>query len=147
MLASFLVQWCRPRGLLIALVALAAVGAAGCKQGIGERCEQGSDCASGFCNQNQGAFTGGQQGLVCTGPPGSNMMMSMDATSGEDASDAASAAGEAGDVSSPETSEVSSPAEAGAEVGGQGHDGATDAAGGGDASGEASTDARSDSGG
>lgn len=35
---------------LFALVAL--VPGAGCKQGIGERCQQASDCASGVCSQS-----------------------------------------------------------------------------------------------
>jgi hypothetical protein len=34
-----------PMALLLALV----LAAAGCKQGIGDRCEQPSDCASGMC--------------------------------------------------------------------------------------------------
>jgi hypothetical protein len=36
---------------LFAVVALAPV--AGCKQGIGERCQQDSDCASGICSTSE----------------------------------------------------------------------------------------------
>jgi hypothetical protein len=40
---------------VIALFALMALvsGAAGCKQGIGERCQQSGDCASGVCSQSE----------------------------------------------------------------------------------------------
>lgn len=37
--------------LAIALFVLAA-GAAGCQQGIGERCEENQDCASGVCSSS-----------------------------------------------------------------------------------------------
>jgi hypothetical protein len=37
--------------LALALASLAA-GAAGCKQGIGERCQQDSDCSSGVCSKS-----------------------------------------------------------------------------------------------
>ena len=36
---------------LIALLASLALGALGCKQGLGDRCEINSDCASGTCSQ------------------------------------------------------------------------------------------------
>ena len=40
--------------LVTALLAVAALvpGIAGCKQGIGERCQQDSDCASGICSKS-----------------------------------------------------------------------------------------------
>jgi hypothetical protein len=39
--------------LATALFVLALVpGAAGCKQGLGERCQQDSDCASGVCSKS-----------------------------------------------------------------------------------------------
>jgi len=39
--------------LVTALFVLALVpGAAGCKQGLGERCQQDSDCASGVCSKS-----------------------------------------------------------------------------------------------
>jgi hypothetical protein len=37
--------------LAIALFVVSA-GAAGCKQGIGERCQVGNDCSSGVCSQS-----------------------------------------------------------------------------------------------
>ena len=40
-----------PVTALFAAVALVA-GVAGCKQGIGERCQQDSDCASGICSKS-----------------------------------------------------------------------------------------------
>ncbi len=33
-------------------LAVLVLGAAGCKQGIGERCQQDSDCASGICSKS-----------------------------------------------------------------------------------------------
>jgi hypothetical protein len=48
------------RPSLLAGVLLAALAAmAGCKQGVGDRCEQASDCASGICNGGTGAGTDG----------------------------------------------------------------------------------------
>jgi len=34
------------------LIALVAVSAAGCKQGIGDRCQVNADCASGVCSSS-----------------------------------------------------------------------------------------------
>ena len=48
---------------LVIAVAL-AVGGAGCKQGIGDRCEQNSDCSSGLCSQ-QGVATTANMSGVC----------------------------------------------------------------------------------
>lgn len=39
----------------------------GCKQDLGERCEQGSDCSSGYCDHNVGGMVSAM-GKVCTGP-------------------------------------------------------------------------------
>ena len=47
---------------LIIVIACVLAGA-GCKQGVGDRCEQGSDCASGSCSVNGVAATPG--GGVC----------------------------------------------------------------------------------
>jgi hypothetical protein len=42
------------KSLVTALFAVVALvpGAAGCRQGIGERCQQDSDCASGICSKS-----------------------------------------------------------------------------------------------
>ena len=37
--------------LVSALFALLLPAAAGCKQGIGDRCQRNSDCASGICSE------------------------------------------------------------------------------------------------
>ena len=54
--------------MVLVLLSTAAVG---CKQDIGERCEQGSDCSSGYCNYSTGSIMTNAQGRVCTGalPP------------------------------------------------------------------------------
>jgi hypothetical protein len=38
--------------LAIALVSVSLAAGAGCKQGIGDRCQVDSDCASGVCSQS-----------------------------------------------------------------------------------------------
>ena len=42
------------RSLVTALFAVLALvpGVSGCKQGIGDRCQQDSDCASGICSMS-----------------------------------------------------------------------------------------------
>jgi hypothetical protein len=52
-----LAAWIRLRSLA-ALLALGSLALAGCKQDVGERCEQNSDCASGICGP------GGAQGMA-----------------------------------------------------------------------------------
>jgi hypothetical protein len=85
----------------LALV-LGSLALGGCKQDIGERCQQGSDCSSGYCNMSSGSFFGNMD-LVCTGPPGLTPV-TVDAGGGEDASDAGDAvfydAAKAGDAAS-----------------------------------------------
>jgi hypothetical protein len=39
--------------ILIALVAVWALGALGCKQGIGERCQVNEDCEEGICSNSE----------------------------------------------------------------------------------------------
>jgi len=54
--------------LALVAVTLAALALVGCQQGIGQRCEQGSDCASGYCGDSPtGAVS--IMGKVCTPPP------------------------------------------------------------------------------
>ena len=60
--------------ILLALVLVLA--AAGCKQGIGDRCEQNSDCSSGMCTAMGAAVGGGtgrciEVGTSLTGAGGS----------------------------------------------------------------------------
>jgi hypothetical protein len=38
--------------LVTALIAITPLWAAGCKQGLGERCQQDSDCSSGVCSKS-----------------------------------------------------------------------------------------------
>jgi hypothetical protein len=47
------------RPSLIGGLLLAALAAVGCKQGVGDRCEQNSDCSSGICNNGNGAGSNG----------------------------------------------------------------------------------------
>jgi hypothetical protein len=69
------------RSPLLAFVLLSAAFV-GCKQDIGERCEQGSDCSSGYCNYSTISVTlTNAQGRVCTGPL--PPFMSEDAAAGE----------------------------------------------------------------
>jgi hypothetical protein len=52
-----------------AVFVLGALSFAGCKQGLGERCEQGDDCSSGYCFYNAGAWAETMMtNYVCTGP-------------------------------------------------------------------------------
>ena len=39
--------------LIATAIATLAAGAAGCKQGLGERCQQDSDCSSGVCSKSE----------------------------------------------------------------------------------------------
>jgi hypothetical protein len=77
-----------------ALFALAiaplAAGSAGCKQGLGERCQQDSDCSSGVCSKSdprvcQGNGSGVDTTQIDAVPP-------IDAPAPPPASDAADAA-------------------------------------------------------
>ncbi|HVU50607.1 MAG TPA: hypothetical protein VHL80_07955 [Polyangia bacterium] len=54
--------WIRNRSSA-ALLALGALALTGCKQDIGERCEQNSDCSSGLCGD--GADMASAQGKKC----------------------------------------------------------------------------------
>jgi hypothetical protein len=62
----------RPRRLVdslaLAVLALASLALVGCKQDIGQRCEQGSDCASGYCGGSPLGMVS-VMGRVCTPPP------------------------------------------------------------------------------
>jgi hypothetical protein len=75
-----------------ALVVLVGLGAAGCKQDNGERCEQGSDCASGYCGSSSTSIgMTSAKGMICTPDSkqvGSPPMTSVDASTTTDASDA-----------------------------------------------------------
>ena len=68
---------------MTALFAVAALvpGIAGCKQGIGERCQQDSDCASGICSKSDPR--------VCQGNGSGIDMTQIDAELPIDAPDAA----------------------------------------------------------
>jgi hypothetical protein len=108
-----------PRLAALAL-ALGSLAVVGCKQDLGERCEQGSDCASGFCAGSTASMMTMAMGRVCTGPPTATPVV--DSGSQEDAAvDAADAGGDAADGAALETGfEVSAPDahEAGASEGG-----------------------------
>jgi hypothetical protein len=98
-----------PRHVVLVTVSLASLLVVGCKQDIGERCEQDSDCHSGLCSQTGASAQGG----VCqdTLPTGSfDAAMTSDAPSG--------ATSDARDGASDGASDVASDghSEAGAEV-------------------------------
>jgi hypothetical protein len=104
---------------LLALVFLSAA-AVGCKQDIGERCELGSDCASGYCNYSTASIVmTSAQGRVCTGalPPfmspdaGPATMSSPDARDASEAGDGAATPSDApSDLSSPDSADHSTDA-------------------------------------
>jgi hypothetical protein len=81
----------RPSALVVFLFACALLGgAAGCKQGLGDRCEQNSDCSSGFCAGGMGAVSRGGNGVCSeintgTGTGGSS---GVDAAGGQGGSNA-----------------------------------------------------------
>ena len=73
---------------VVGVLAFASFVLAGCKQDVGERCEQGSDCSSGYCGGEQGGEVS-VQGRVCTnGPEGA---MILDAATPADTATAADA--------------------------------------------------------
>jgi hypothetical protein len=132
-----------PRRVALAL-ALLSLGLVACKQDVGQRCEQGSDCATGYCGESVGGMVSAM-GKTCTEPPtaaqpvdaatndaATNDAATNDAGTNDDASDASDAARDVRDAASPDGSgEASSPdgaeggaGEAGAET--SGADGATD---------------------
>jgi hypothetical protein len=94
--------------LVLSLASLALVG---CKQDVGGRCEQGSDCSTGYCGGSvEGTVSA--MGRVCTPPPVAAPVL-----------DAALTPDAPGDVAS--SSDV---AQGGAEAGGfEAGDGASDA--------------------
>jgi hypothetical protein len=49
-----------PVGLLALFAAALAVVGGACKQSVGDRCEQNTDCASGVCSLNGAGATGGR---------------------------------------------------------------------------------------
>jgi len=92
-----------PRASILAFV-LSAAALAGCKQDIGERCEQGSDCSSGYCDYTTVGQMTSAAGRVCTGssaPPGevSDAAPAPDAEGDVATSDGAGDAAETGDAS------------------------------------------------
>jgi hypothetical protein len=76
-----LTAWLRLRSMA-AMLALGSLALAGCKQGIGGRCEQNSDCASGICGDGTSGGAVSAAGRQCSatlggggaGTSGSNMM-------------------------------------------------------------------------
>jgi hypothetical protein len=115
--------------LIAVLVSFGSLALAGCKQDIGGRCEQNSDCASGVCGDGQGGVTsamGRQCVAAIAAPPIVSPDASAEAPEGGDAAEVGDGGdgGEAGDVAadlaSGETAEAGPPdgAEAGAEAGG-----------------------------
>jgi hypothetical protein len=85
--------------LVLAAMSLTALALLGCKQDIGQRCEQGSDCSSGYCgNSTLGMVS--VMGRVCTPPPTAGLFPD----SGT-AGDAADASTEVGDAASDSTSD------------------------------------------
>jgi hypothetical protein len=99
-----------PRLAFLTLLLLSAA-AVGCKQDIGERCEQGSDCSSGYCDYSTGSMMTNAQGRVCTGalPP----LVSMPEDAATDDQDAnmtpADASGDVATPSSDAHGDVSTP--------------------------------------
>jgi len=116
--------------LALAVLALASLALVGCKQDIGQRCEQGSDCSSGYCGDSPLGMVS-VMGRVCTPPPTAGPVS--DASTVGDAADAPAAAG---DAASDGASDGASDA---------GSDGASDA--GSDGASDGASDAGSDAAG
>jgi hypothetical protein len=113
---------------LALLLSLGALALGGCQQDLGGRCEQGSDCSSGWCGGSQLGMASAM-GATCTPGPGT---VPFDAAP-TDTSSTNDAGAEAGDAKS----------EAGAETGDARSDGGAEA---GDAGAEAGDGATSGDG-
>jgi hypothetical protein len=73
---------CHSARLAVAVAGLfGALSGIACKQNIGDRCLQGSDCSSGYCSEQMGTMMISAQGGVCSGPP---IISSYDASTGAD---------------------------------------------------------------
>jgi hypothetical protein len=98
-----------PRHVVLVTVSLASLLVVGCKQDIGERCEQDSDCHSGLCSQTGASAQGG----ICedTLPTGS-----FDAATPSDAASGAADARDAGADTGPDAR-----SDAAADVASDGH--------------------------
>lgn len=70
----------KQKWLSIALFLPCALAAAGCKQGLGERCEIDADCASGFCSRATPRVC-----AVTQEPGGIDATLPIDAAPGTDA--------------------------------------------------------------
>lgn len=102
----------------LALGSLLLLATSGCKQGIGQRCEQASDCASGFCSGTDVTRPG-----MCTNGTSTPMPV-VDASSPSDTgvSDGTAERGDVADALAAETGDVGSDShpeagEAGADTG------------------------------
>jgi hypothetical protein len=113
--------------LVAALFSVGALALAGCKQGVGERCEQGSDCSSGIC---------GSPGFAMTSPAGklcvaSGTVFTPPIDSGNGTTNASDAAPASDALDAPASDALDAPASeasgAGADVAPSG-DGPTDTA-------------------
>jgi hypothetical protein len=103
-------------------------GAAGCKQGLGQRCEQNSDCSNGLLCDHDGRTTAAEAGM-CYDPNARNFDAGMggDIAITNDAEVPDTAPDQADDVSSSDASDAT-PADDGGDAA-SGSDAATDAGG------------------
>jgi hypothetical protein len=84
--------------LILALSFACGLSSLACKQDLNERCEQHSDCASGYC---RGAGTTSAMGGTCqTGPSTPDASTPIDATTTDAPRDVASDASDAADATS-----------------------------------------------
>jgi hypothetical protein len=91
----------RPRFVSSPLLALSvvlglALASVGCKQDLGERCEQPSDCASGYCGGNSTSGQTNAVGKMCSAGP--NVLVPGDAGATPDAVPADDASPDASDA-------------------------------------------------
>jgi hypothetical protein len=100
--------------LATVVLALGSLALAGCLQGVGERCEQNSDCSSGVCGNGSAGMTSANA-RTCSASLPPPAPISDAATTTSDASDA----GDAGDAADAalEGAGASDASEAGAEAG------------------------------
>jgi hypothetical protein len=104
----------RPMAAMVALLAVASLALVGCKQGLGDRCEQNTDCSSGICGD--GADMASAAGKQCVAVVGGVATGTAGSSGGAAGSGGAGGGTVYGDAAA-DTSEVH--AEVGAETGGQ----------------------------
>jgi len=87
-------------------LALGTLALAGCKQGVGDQCTQGSDCSSGYCNYYSGTWQFSMTTYQCTAGPSMLVQDAGPPPVMSDASNAADVATDAADAIEASASDV-----------------------------------------